>query len=698
MKFNTFAIMNYNAVNDPFHHKPSDKVKAINAAKLKLKYNVAVDKALYNVLGNDLYDLIEESLETIYGGIDNTFYDDFPAGVPNNYLVRFLNQFLHYVGVADEPVFEEDKEVIVPETDYSKKLLASPNRTLTLTTKEEVLDRLLTHQQNLSDEAYNQVLTLVKALKDYQVDFDKITARKTAMVALYALLNCSKGINPNDYKNAVQTLSDALKYVEVAASVHNEGKVLASYNLKYEPVGMRTRDYNVFFKLIGYAVDNQGIENFMLDIKPNIGTLKKICYLTRGKHYPNRKDLMKLLYNTSLDSIYKLADRYIENGKYVELAINYPTMFIRKYTTLLNQKDYKDSIILNNPDAKSKLLTVPTRVLLQLYNRLNRGMNTPNVYDLPTGYYADVEEIKNYKQSRLITGLLRAKLISNEDKAYHRTYSLLQDEYIKSNDDGDTFSDFCAKFDTGMRINYKVSTTSKDVSSLLSIPYSRFPIRAHKLGVYLKWYDDIDLDLSVDFQDNAGNTGHLSYYRDEIKDIDGLHSGDIVRNPDTSKPVSERVIFDLDKAAEKYKYIYINAYVYNGDAFSGDKPATLGLQDVSNYSKEDALGNNLEDNIIDTTPDTPSKAFTWIIIDLATMEAIVVNKPVSVRLSNMNSVYLEQAEHIVADFVTSIAYTDMHIMDLLIMLPLTKHHENILKLCASCPRLAKVYLEGLVED
>lgn len=698
MKFTQFSILNYNLVNN-FNETPSDKEKMINAIRLKLNYNIAVDKNLYNVLGNKLYGVINKELQHMYDGIENTFYPNFPMGIPDDELTLYFNQFLEYMRLTNVAPIQEDYEE-ENVLKFKEKLEAKPTRTLSTNdnVKLYVLNDLINTHTNLSGEAYQQLLNLVRTTSNkYSIySIGDIENRTVAMIVLYGLLE-NRHNKVNDYNKDVKTLNDVVKYMKVCACAKNNHlDYINSFNDHHSSLGMRSYDYSNIFKMFTYAVTNQGIEKFKMDAKSNLGILKKFMFLTKGKNYKYRKDIIDILYNTPLDSIHKITQRYIENGKYLELAINFPSMFIRNYTKFVNNSNYSDTQILSCEQAVKSLLDCPTRIILQLYNRLNRDKDTPNVYDTKLGLLYRGKDI-NYKQSSLIQGLLETKLHKGEQLAFEEVSNIIDDEYQKSKDNDETISDYCKKLIKHNKIDFALPTTSKDFSSLLSYPYSKFKLKAKRLSVYLKWYEDVDLDLALHFVNPDGTFDDISYYNQSLPNIDGRHSGDITYNPDTTTPVSERVVFDVDKAIENgYRYVMVDAYVYDGIDFSSCKHTSLGLQDVTNKGKV-SFGDNHEDTIIDTPIETTNKQFTWLVIDLLSREVIIVNKPFATKKSMLNGVVMEKALSNELSFVSSVTKTNVYLKDLPTMLNLSKEHEDIISLVSSNSELAKVYLDKLLE-
>ena len=200
MKFTQFSILNYNLVNN-FNETPSDKEKMINAIRLKLNYNIAVDKKLYNVLGNKLYYVIIKELHHMYDGIENTFYTNFPMGIPDDELTLYFNQFLEYMGLTNvAPIQEDYKEENVIK--FKEKLEAKPTRTLSTNdnVKLYVLNDLINTHTNLSGEAYQQLLNLVRTTSNnYSIySIGDIENRTVAMVVLYGLLE-NRHNKVNDY-------------------------------------------------------------------------------------------------------------------------------------------------------------------------------------------------------------------------------------------------------------------------------------------------------------------------------------------------------------------------------------------------------------------------------------------------------------------------------------------------------------------
>lgn len=695
MKFTQFSITNYNLVNN-FNENPTEQEKMVNAIRLKLNYNVAVDDKLYNVLGDKLYNVINNELYKMYDGINNTFYPSFPMGIPDDELTLYYNQFMEYMGLTNVAPIQkdyEDKDII----KFKEKLEAKPTRTLSTNdnVKLYILNDLINTHTNLSGEAYKQLLNLVRTTPN-KYNIGAIENRTVAMVVLYGLLE-NRNNKVNDYKKDVKTLNDIVKYMKVCACAKTNRLDLINVFDFESAMGMRSYDYSNIFKMFTYAVTNQGLDNFKMDAKTNLGILKKFMSLTKGKKYKYRKDIIDILYNTNLDSVYKVTQRYIDNGKYKELAIIYPTMFLRNYIKFANNKDYSDVNILTCEKAVKSLLSCSTRVILQLYNRLNRYSSTPNVYDTKAGLLYKGKN-DNYKQSSLIQGLLETKLHKGEQVAFDKVTNIIDDEYQKSKDNNETISDYCKKLIKHEPYSFALPTTSKDFSSILSYPYTKFKLSANKVGVYLKWYANVDLDLAMSFVKDDGMIDKVAYYNQQLPNIDAKHSGDITYNYDTSKPVSERIVFDVAKAIEQgYRYAMVNAFVYSGLDFTSSKNVSLGLQDVSN-KEEVSFGDNHEDTIIDTPVESTNTHFTWLIIDLVNKEVIIVNKPFVTKQNCLNADNMQDTLINELTFVSSVSETNVRLDDLTKLLNLNKEHEDIISLVSSNSELAKVYLDSLLEN
>lgn len=688
MKFVEYALTKFNKVNNHYNENPDDLEKGLNAIKLKIKYNVDVDESLYNKLGNKLYSILDENLSTMYSGISNTFYRDFPNGIPDDEILVLINQINHYITGDMNPIFEDKPINNYKLYDINKKIKATPVRTISLSNNLylEVLNNFLDYESNISETDYKFLEMIIK----YKVnvdDLDKkvIKNRELAMHLIHALLEKRNQFKVSQMYPYIKTINDVIKYLDICC--------LKKYHTK-ELNALSSYDYNCIFSMFSHVLEKQKLENAFSDIKLNEGKIKKLLYLSSGYISKGNKEiyntLKNLVFNTKLKSVNNLIDEMISNSEYDKIAYNYPSLFIRKYTVISSRKDFKSGEI--SEKSYKKLLELPTRMIIQLFNRLVRDKDIPTVYDTAKGFVVKDKSYKHAKLSNLIYMLLNEKLKPLLKQGINEVYNILLDEYKNSAESNETFKEYCSKFDDFPKIYYSVPTSSKDISSMKSIPYSRFKLpKSSYISLYTKWKEDTDIDLSAKLI-SENSSIDCAYYTQRVKmgnDIIATHSGDITHNPDTSQYVSERIIIDKEKAIKNgIKYIFVNDFSYRGKPLD-ESDVHIGIQSVDKF---ESLNENLEDTYFDTVPDTDRTSFSFLLIDLENNEVVIVNKSLNTINSGVNAIdnsYLK-----VADFVNSISKTNINLNNISNYIPdLTDEELNILSLSCCSPDLSKVILD-----
>lgn len=688
MKFVEYALTKFNKVNNYYNENPDDLEKGLNAIKLKIKYNIDVDKSLYDKLGNKLYSILDENLSNMYSGISNTFYKDFPNGIPDNEILVLINQINHYITGDMNPIFEDKPINNYKLYDISKKIKATPVRIISLSNNLylDILNNFLNYESNISETDYKFLEMIIK----YKVnvnDLDKkvIKNRELAMHLIHALLEKRNQFKVSQMYPYIKTINDVIKYLDICC--------LKKYHTK-ELSALSSYDYNCIFSMFSHVLEKQKLENAFSDIKLNEGKIKKLLYLSNGYISKGNKEiyntLKNLVFNTKLKSVNSLIDEMINNSEYDKIAYNYPSLFIRNYTVISSRKDFKSGEI--SEKSYKKLLELPTRMIIQLFNRLVRDKDIPAVYDTAKGFVVKDTPYKHIKLSNLIYILLNEKLKPLLKQGINEVYNILLDEYKKSAESNETFKEYCSKFDDFPKIYYSVPTSSKDISSLKSIPYSRFKLpKSSYISLYTKWKEDTDIDLSAKLI-SENSSVDCAYYTQRVKinnDTIATHSGDITRNPDTSKYVSERIIVDKDKALKNgIKYIFVNDFSYQGKPLN-ESDVHIGIQAVDKF---ESLNENLEDTYFDTVPDTDRTSFSFLLIDLENNDVVIVNKSLNTINSGVNAIdnsYLK-----VADFVNSISKTNINLNNISNYIPdLTDEEINILSLSCCSPDLSKVILD-----
>ena len=688
MRFVEYALTKFNKVNNYYNENPDDLEKGLNAIKLKIKYNIDVDKSLYDKLGNKLYSILDENLSNMYSGISNTFYRDFPNGIPDNEILVLINQINHYITGDMNPIFEDKPINNYKLYDISKKIKANPVRIISLSNNLylDVLNNFLEYESNISETDYKFLEMIIK----YKVnvdDLDKkvIKNRELAMHLIHALLEKRNQFKVSQMYPYIKTINDVIKYLDICC--------LKKYHTK-ELSALSSYDYNCVFSMFSHVLEKQKLENAFSDIKLNEGKIKKLLYLSNGYISKGNKEiyntLKNLVFNTKLKSVNSLIDEMINNSEYDKIAYNYSSLFIRKYTVISSRKDFKSGEI--SEKSYKKLLELPTRMIIQLFNRLVRDKDIPTVYDTAKGFVVKDKPYKHIKLSNLIYMLLNEKLKPLLKQGINEVYNILLDEYKKSAESNETFKEYCSKFDDFPKIYYSVPTSSKDISSLKSIPYSRFKLpKSPYISLYTKWKEDTDIDLSAKLI-SENSSVDCAYYTQRVKinnDTIATHSGDITRNPDTSKYVSERIIIDKDKALKNgIKYIFVNDFSYQGKPLN-ESDVHIGIQAVDKF---ELLNENLEDTYFDTIPDTDRTSFSFLLIDLENNDVVIVNKSLNTINSGVNAIdnsYLK-----VADFVNSISKTNINLNNISNYIPdLTDEELNILSLSCCSPDLSKIILD-----
>ena len=382
MRFVEYALTKFNKVNNYYNENPDDLEKGLNAIKLKIKYNIDVDKSLYDKLGNKLYNILDENLSTMYSGISNTFYKDFPNGIPDNEILVLINQINHYITGDMNPIFEDKVINNYKLYDISKKIKATPVRIISLSNDLylEVLNNFLEYESNISETDYKFLEMIIKYKVNVDVlDKKVIKNRELAMHLIHALLEKRNQFKVSQMYPYIKTINDVIKYLDICC--------LKKYHTK-ELSALSSYDYNCVFSMFSHVLEKQKLENAFSDIKLNEGKIKKLLYLSNGYISKGNKEiyntLKNLVFNAKLKSVNSLIDEMINNSEYDKIAYNYPSLFIRKYTVISNRKDFKSGEI--SEKSYKKLLELPTRMIIQLFNRLVRDKDIPAVYDTAKGF------------------------------------------------------------------------------------------------------------------------------------------------------------------------------------------------------------------------------------------------------------------------------------------------------------------------
>lgn len=689
MNFAEYALMKYNKVNDYFNEAtPIDIEKGVNAIKLKIKYNVAVDNKLYDRLSTKLYNVLDKTLHKMYSCIDNTFYKHFPNDVPDDELLILINQFNHYISGSMQPIFTKDFEKQQScsglSKKISKKINAKPVRTLSISNDLylEVLNNLLDSTSNLSNLDYRMAETIIKHKIDVK-DLPKkvIDNRTLAIHLIYALLQKRKSFKVEQFYPYIKTVNDVIKYYDICTK-HRYSSSKECYLYQPECIGLSSYDYNNIFKLLSAVLEKQKLKNAFSDMKTNENTIKRLLYYSNGYLNKDNKKIHQtikhLIYDVKLQSVNSIVNDMIENSEYNELAKHYPSYFVRNYVKISERYDYNDDLI--TQESFNSLLSLPTRLIIQLFNRVNRNADIPNVYNTAHGFVLSDKKPKAVKNTKLVRQLLSEKIV---EPVLNGTESIPLDTLMLEDQENEN-----------LEINYAIPSSSRDISSISSIPFSKFKLPdSNYINVYTKWKADTDIDLSAKFIRDENDDEDCAYYEPVLGNpAFAKHSGDITHNPNTNHYVSEKILINKKEALEQgYKYAFINLFSYRGLPL--DKADVhIGIQDINNPND---INDNIEETYFDTIPDTDRTHFSFLLLNLEENTAIIVNTPTNTIKLYENAINGEYTK--LAEFIDSIASTTLSLNNIIDYLPISFKEDFVitktLELIKSNPKYAKVFLD-----
>lgn len=690
-----YTINHYDLVNNYYNKKTSNefsKENITNAISLKLNYNIACTSNLVSILDNKLYDIINKALFKLYNGISNTFYPNFPEDVPDDDLILLINQIHHYITGDLTPLIETEHEISTTDVSSTiiKKLKATPLKTLDVKedTFKYILEDLLSSSKALNAEDYQALHTIIHHI--YQPDNIDSTNRYASMVALHALLLRRSTVSKNIISDTVKTLSDVAKYIKVCISYKYHHTLVYEPSFYKDSKGLSRYDTNCIMRMIHHVSLVQDTNNFDSDLKLNLDLFKSFVLTNKAKisskYFGVYLWLNDLIFS-KLNSVYNRIDNLATRGDYNTIAIEYPSLFIRNYISFKNNSNYSDNLLSNR--AIDSLSGVPVRMLLQLYNRLNRKDNTPLVYDTSQGLLFKGSYSHEILNKSLISNILKNTLKPIVTESCHDIYNILVDEYKKSAEQEETFAEYCDKFKGYPKIDYALCTSNKDTTNVKSIPYSVFKLpNTTYLSVYTKWTKNNDVDLAINACSSDGRL-NCSYYYPSTDVM--VHSGDITCT-DGHTPVSERIICDLDKLrSEGYQYLMVNVFSYGGLPLN-EVNGHLGLQSVDSFTSK--LGNNHEDTIYDSIFTNSTTATIPVVIDLQNNNVIILNKNLNTKESMRNSENMGDIGTLL-DYIASISNTNLSFSNLGDFLELSNHERDIISLASHCPDLAHIILDKI---
>lgn len=546
--------------------------------KIRVKYNLEISSNAFKQ-ATELFkdassmgkfcDSAEKQIKRNFNILSGkTRYKGFPGSVkatPTGLLLA--DSILYYLGVTEDPVFTpEDK---LSEVEYDPSI------------KEAIKVKPLLVINEINNDFSSAGVDVVLSLLDSPV------ALSSGNQELLARLSLEYDFDTDTLTRSVFNVNSC---VMIASAIIRMGAVLSDVQNPLNRIVLN--NYNDVLR-IGMAITTLSKEDFTNDltgIQPiNISTSKKKMLLRlfencqgsledlrqkerQWKNFYTNLDLnlnkytkfslaMKSLYAGNIDSINAKLERAIDSDDVNQLNVlgqAYPTLFVRN---LLRIK----SIELIN--LKPILEMVPTRILIQLYNRM---LNYKSLDYRATSYSGKTFFID---EDATTTKLSFSALMA----VYEVLTSKVQEginSFLSSHITEDTDSESHVVLDKQYE-DLAIPSSLKESNSHLKFvtPYTRKNIDMSDkdtIRLYTYWENidrlRVDVDLSAQFYDKDFNSkGTVSYFNPKLDLADAVHSGDITNAPDGAV---EAIDFNYEEARKNgIRYVTITDNVYTSSTF-----------------------------------------------------------------------------------------------------------------------------------
>lgn len=546
--------------------------------KIRVKYNLEISSNAFKQ-ATELFkdassmgkfcDSAEKQIKRNFNILSGkTRYKGFPGSVKATPTCLLLaDSILYYLGITEDPVFTPEDKLSEVEYDPSIKEAIKVKPLLVINEINNdfnsegvnVVYNLLDSPVALSSG--NQELLARLAL---EYDFDTHTLIKSTFNVNYCIMIASAIIrlkgklsnrdNPLN-KIVLDNYNDVLR-IGMAITSLSKGDFTNDLT-GVQPISVSTSQKKMLLRLF------EKCDGSLEDLRQKESQWKTFYNnldLSLSK-YPNFKFAMKSLYAGDIDSINAKLERAIKDDDVDDLnslGKAYPTMFVRN---LLRIKSI-DSI-----DLKPILKEVPTRILIQLYNRM---LNYKALDYRATSYSGKTFFIdEDATTTKFSFGALMAVSEVLVGKVQKGISSFLT-SHVKD-DDGD---ETCFVLDK-QYYDLAIPSTLKESNSHFNFvtPYTRKNIdmsNKDTIRLYTYWKNinnlRIDVDLSAKFYDKDFNyKGTVSYYNPKLDLADAVHSGDITNAP---KGAVEAIDFNYDIARKNgVRFVTITDNVYTSETF-----------------------------------------------------------------------------------------------------------------------------------
>lgn len=591
------------------YFKNKDLVVGLNQELLHLGY----------ILEKDSFDFLqsqsEEFITNIYRellpsvakikGSDVEYvpmYQNFPSQVKNkSEFELYYNAFLHYWSEGEINNFlysyltgkEERVELITKRKDSLK---LKKLKLATISSLEDVFNKILTSKDSISDEDYSFLKYLFLKYNfsiEKEIPFNEIRAFISGI-----LLEEGK-----DFSFFVKTSTDVLRI----ATYLSGGDLSLSTNTKFKSLKRSFR------KKLLLSLEEVISEE---DVKRHSKKWNKLFHNLHIGEYDlpkvnaiakkNRDNISLISFNTKVEEFIQKKD--VES--LVEILKERPGEFARRLSHCfsLAENEYQEGLAFSY--FESCISAMPTKTLLQVRNSIE--LRKESVFQrlvFPKG-----------KTQKAIS--IKKELTPLNKELIQSLSSVIKDElksrFSKEPSLGNVYLDKNLKKCPLPSQQRSTSEGSFNLARGTRIPLD---LKSNTLRFFIYW-KGLDIDLSASFHsEDFKYMEHISYTNLKSKSYEAYHSGDITR---AENGASEFIDLNLSQAlAIGARYVVMNVYVYNGPKFSQHEICYAGWMERKHPNSNEIYDPKTVRQRISVTSD--SKTAIPVLFDLKTREAIWVD-------------------------------------------------------------------------
>lgn len=530
------------------------------------KCNVIVEDGYKNVT----LDNVKEIEKALGVNTAEPFYRNFPNSVKEmSDLELFADQVLHYIGLADKSVFEQEMgekvAVDVKKCIATKKVFNCITEKQAVKELDNIVQAMLSASRPLSNDDFDFI---ADAINEYDFEVANVKS-KTNLVKI--LNYVEKNNLTYVYNNLVKTLkmSDMYKVVECIL-------LERCYRADMKRLKLANQEVKLIRKLMNVISDNGNID-ILNCLEKRQFFIGLTSYIHVGKKYDSKK-LIKFaeeIRDKSNRSVYSTFKKFLSENPIK--AVKYLAKYKGVTVILRNLK-----FIIDN----CKTLKEAEDVVELTFNNINNGLVVIQfIKGIEKIFYGGVKTYK-YTKNNMVTSYTKdgeqkpckyAKEISTfcvqqGVKALKRIYKgSFNNVYIGVG---------CDK----IALPLNTSASGRSVNYLPTGSRIKFD-RSKVIRIFTSWkkVDDIDISATAYGYDGnekefAWNSGANSY-----RDKGIVFSGDETNG---YKGGVEYFDIEVDKVKKKYKYILLKSNIYSYGTFFNDCDAYSG------YMIREQLGGN----------------------------------------------------------------------------------------------------------